>query len=187
MVKINSCVFISGKGSNLKSLLNNSRNYNFPINIRLVVSNKKNAQGLNVAKKYSIPFEVINVKNTLYEIKILKQLQKKKITLICLAGYMKILSNKFIKRFNGKIINIHPSLLPKYRGMNTFKRVLRDKEKFSGCSVHYVSNKLDAGKIILQKKFFVSKNETVETLKLKTQRKEYRAFSEAITKIYMTS
>jgi folate-dependent phosphoribosylglycinamide formyltransferase PurN len=71
--------------------------------------------------------------------------------------------------------------------MNTFKRVLRDKEKFSGCSVHYVSNKLDAGKIILQKKFFVSKNETVETLKLKTQRKEYRAFSEAITKIYMTS
>ena len=111
------------------------------------------------------------------------KLKKKKITLICLAGYMKIISKNFINNFNGKIINIHPSLLPKYKGMNTFQRILKNKDKISGCTVHYVNNKLDSGKIINRKTFEVKNNDTVKTLKEKTQRLEYRAFSEAIIKI----
>ncbi len=96
---------------------------------------------------------------------------------------MKILSKNFINNFKGKIINIHPSLLPKYKGMNTFQRILKNKDKISGCTVHYVNNKLDSGKIINRKTFEVSNNDTVKTLKKKTQRLEYRAFSEAIIKI----
>ena len=115
--------------------------------------------------------------------RILRILNQKEIKLICLAGFMKILSKNFIKKFKGKIINIHPSLLPKYKGMNTFQRILKNKDKISGCTVHYVNNKLDSGKIINRKTFEVSNNDTVKTLKKKTQRLEYRAFSEAIIKI----
>jgi len=185
MVKINSCVFISGAGTNLKALIQSSRNYNFPLNIKLVISNKKNAPGLVFAKKYSIPFKIINVKDSLFEIKILNEIKKKNITLICLAGYMKILSKNFIKNYKGKIINIHPSLLPKYKGTNTFSRILKKKEKFTGCTVHFVNEKLDSGKIILKKSFRILKNETIESLKKKTQKAEYRAFSEAITKLHV--
>tara|TARA_B100000579_G_scaffold20205_1_gene14229 strand:- start:550 stop:1107 length:558 start_codon:yes stop_codon:yes gene_type:complete len=183
MVKKNSCVFISGAGTNLKALIHNSRHYNFPVNIKLVVTNKKNAKGLKYAKKYSIPFKIVKTKDIFFEKRILNEIKKKKITLICLAGYMKILSKNFINNFKGKIINIHPSLLPKYKGMNTFQRILKNKDKISGCTVHYVNNKLDSGKIINRKTFEVSNNDTVKTLKKKTQRLEYRAFSEAIIKI----
>ncbi len=183
MVKKNSCVFISGAGTNLKALILNSRQYNFPINIKLVVSNKKNAKGLKYAKKYSIPFKILKTKDPFFEKKILNEIKKRKITFICLAGYMRILSKNFINSFKGKIINIHPSLLPKYKGMNTFKRILKNKEKLSGCTVHYVNNKLDSGKIINRKIFEVKNDDTIETLKVKTQRLEYRAFSEAIIKI----
>ena len=183
MVKINSCIFISGTGSNLKALIHRSREYNYPINIKLIVSNKKDAAGLTLAKKYSIPYKVINVKNSLYEKKLLNEINCKNISLICLAGYMKILSKSFLNNFKGKIINIHPSLLPKYKGINTFSRVLKNKEKLSGCTVHYVSQKLDAGKIILQKSFSINKNESIETLKKRTQRIEYKIYSEAIIKL----
>ena len=86
------------------------------------------------------------------EISILKFLSKNKIDLICLAGFMRILSKQFIKKFHGKILNIHPSLLPKYKGLNTHERAINNNEKFSGCTVHLVNAKLDSGKIILQKK-----------------------------------
>ncbi len=184
MVKLNSCVFISGAGTNLKALIRSSREYNFPIDIKLVVSNKKSAPGLIYAKKFSIPIKIINIKDSLFEIKILREIKKHNIKLICLAGYMKILSNFFIKNFKGKIINIHPSLLPKYKGVNTFSRILKNKERFTGCTVHFVNEKLDSGKIILKKKFKISNNETIESLKKRTQNIEYRAFSEAITKLY---
>ena len=185
MVKVNSCVFISGAGTNLKALISSSRNYNFPIQIKLVVSNKKNAPGLIFAKKYSIPFKIIDVKDSLFEVKILNEIKKKNINLICLAGYMKILSKTFIKNFKGKIINIHPSLLPKYKGTNTFERILKNNENQAGCTVHVVNEKLDSGKIILRKSFKISKNETVQSLKIKTQKIEYKAFSEAITKLHI--
>ena len=97
---------------------------------------------------------------------------------------MKILPKEFIKRFNGKIINIHPSLLPKYKGLNTYSRVLKSQDRLTGCTVHYVNEKLDSGKIILKKKVFIDKNENEDSLKDKVQKKEYFAYSEALFKIF---
>ena len=111
MVKKNTCVFISGKGSNLKNLIVHSRNKNFPIKICLVISNNKKAYGINYAKKYKIPYILINTKLQNYENKIFFYLKKYSISFICLAGYMKIISNNLIKKYPKKIINIHPSLL----------------------------------------------------------------------------
>ena len=184
MVKKNTCVFISGKGSNLNNLIQQSRNYNFPVNIKLVISNKKNAYGLNFAKINSIPYIIINTKIRNYENKIIYNLKKYKITFICLAGYMKIISKSFLKKYGKQIINIHPSLLPKFKGLNTFSRILKNKEKKTGCTVHYVNEKLDSGNIILQKSFYINSKDGEEILKQKTQRLEYRIFPEAIIKIF---
>ena len=183
MVRINTCVFISGKGTNLKKLILNSNTYNFPINIRLVVSNNKNAEGLKLAKKWSIPYIIYSNNQTLSENKTLIELKKYNINLILLAGYMRILTKKFIRSFGKPILNIHPSLLPKYKGLNTFEKVLRKKEKKTGCTVHFVTEKLDDGKIILKKFFYVDKEDNILTLKKKTQALEYNAFSEAILRL----
>ena len=184
MVKKNACVFISGKGTNLNNLIKKSRDYSFPIKIKLVVSNNKNAKGLNFARKNSIPILIINTKKNNFESIILLNLKRYKISLICLAGYMKILSKKFVNLYKKKIINIHPSLLPKFKGLNTFKRVIEKNEKKTGCTVHYVNEKLDGGKIITQKSFFVNSTDNEITLQRKTQKLEYLAFPEAIIKIY---
>jgi len=184
MVKRNACVFISGTGTNLKELLKSSREYNFPININYIISNTKKAEGLKIAKIYKIPFRVLNLNKIINLELALGELHKKNISVICLAGYMKILNKKFINRFNKKIINIHPSLLPKYKGLNTFKRVLNNNEKLTGCTVHYVNKKLDSGKIILKKKVFIETSDDEETLKAKVQVKEYRAYSESIINIF---
>ena len=149
MVKKKACVFISGSGTNLQSIIKNSRDYNFPIKVCLVVSNNKKAKGILFAKKFSIPYISLNTNRRKFEKIIFQKLIEKKIDIICLAGFMKILSKEFIRNFKGKIINIHPSLLPKYKGLNTFKRVLKFNEKFTGCTVHYVDEKLDSGKIII--------------------------------------
>ena len=183
MVKVNTCVFISGKGSNLKKLILNSNNYNFPIKIKLVVSNNKKAEGLKFARKWSIPYLIINNKQNLSEDKILIKIKYYKVNLILLAGYMKILSKNFIRSFGKSIINIHPSLLPKFKGLNTFEKALSQKEIKTGCTVHYVTEKLDSGRIILKKFFYIDNKDNIETLKKKTQRLEYNAFSEAIIKI----
>ena len=152
--KIRACVFISGNGSNLESIIKNSRDYNFPIKVELIISNNKNARGLKFARKYSIPYKFFSSKNQKsFERYCLSEIRNKKIKFICLAGFMKVLSNDFIRSFRHKIINIHPSLLPKYKGLNAHKRVLKGKEKYSGCTVHYVTPKLDSGKIILSKNF----------------------------------
>ena len=184
MVKINTCVFISGKGSNLRRIILNSQKYNFPIKIKLIVCNNKNAEGLKLAKKWSIPSFILNNRQSLSEKKILIKLKAYKIDLILLAGYMKILSKRFIRTFGKSIINIHPSLLPKFKGLNTFERILNKKERKSGCTVHYVNEKLDGGKKIVQKCFFIKKDDDVKILKDKTQKLEHKAFSEAIIKIY---
>jgi len=184
MVKKKACVFISGAGTNLKSLIKSSREYNFPINISCVVSSSKKAKGLNFAKRYKIPFYFLNLNNRLNTEVILQMLRERNITLICLAGYMKILKKKFIKKFSGQIINIHPSLLPKYKGLDTFNRVLKFKEKITGCTVHYVDTKLDSGQKILQKKIFVNSSENEKSLKARVQQIEYKAYSEAIIKLF---
>ena len=184
MVKKKACVFISGSGTNLKSLIKSSREYNFPINISCVVSSTKKAKGLNFAKKYKIPYYILNFNSQLNIEIILKKLKENDISLICLAGYMKILKKNFLNKFNGKIINIHPSLLPKYKGLNTFKRVLETEEKITGCTVHYVNKKLDSGKKILQKKIIISPDDNEKTLKFRVQQVEYRAYAEAIIRMY---
>ena len=184
MVKKNACIFISGKGSNLENLIKKSRDYSFPVNIKLVISNNKIAQGINFARINSIPFLIINTKKRGFENLILKIIKKNKISLICLAGYMKIISEKFIREFGKQIINIHPSLLPKYKGLDTYNKILKNKEKKTGCTIHFVNKQLDGGKIINKKFFFLNKNESLETLKIKTQKLERLAYPEAIIKLY---
>ena len=184
MVKKNACVFISGKGTNLRNLILKSRDYNFPITIKLVVSNKKNAQGIKYAKLNSIPYLIINSNKRDCENKIFNFIRRYKISIICLAGYMKIISGKFIQNFNKKIINIHPSLLPKFKGLNTFERVLKNQEIKTGCTVHYVNEKLDSGYIVCKKSFFIEKKDNLDMIKKKTQKLEYLSFPEAIIKIY---
>jgi len=184
MVKINTCIFISGKGSNLKNLINRSRDYNFPISIKLVVSNKKEALGIQHAKRNFIPYLIIDTKSRNFEHRLLIDLKKYNISLICLAGYMKILSKKFLKHYGKKVINIHPSLLPKFKGLNTFSRILKNNEKKTGCTVHYVDEKLDNGKIISQKSFFINSTDNEEKIRDKTQKLEYLVFPESIIKIF---
>ena len=183
--KVNTAVFISGNGSNLKNLIKFSLLRKSPIKITFVVSNKKNIKGLQYPKKFKIDFKVYSFLNKLKsEKKILKDLKNRKIKLICLAGFMKVLSKNFIKKFGYKIINIHPSLLPKYKGLNTHKRVIENNEKFSGCTVHYVNSNLDSGKIILQKKVKIKKNENYKSLKKKILKQEHILYPKALMKIF---
>ena len=182
--KVKTAVFISGTGSNLKSLINFSLSKKSPIEINLIISNNIKAKGLKFAKIFKIKKKIYNFKNkSVSEKNILKDLKKSKIDLICLAGFMEILSKKFIQRFKGKILNIHPSLLPEYKGLNTHGRVIRNKEKYSGCTVHYVNSKLDSGKIILQKKVRVSKRDNPESLKIKILKQEHKLYPKALMKI----
>ena len=182
--KIKTAVFISGTGSNLKNLIKFSKTKISPILIKLIISNTKKAKGLKYSTQYNIEKKIVNFNNNFSENKILSYINKKNVKFICLAGFMKVLSKNFIKKFKGKIVNIHPSLLPKYKGLNTHKRALKNKEKFSGCTVHYVTNKLDSGKIILQKKVKIKKNDTVNSLKKKVLKKEHHIYPSAIRKIF---
>jgi len=182
--KIKTAVFISGTGSNLKNLIKFSKTKTSPIVIKLIISNTKKAEGLKYSTQYKIQKKIVNFNNNFSENKILNYINKKNIKFICLAGFMKILSRNFIKKFKGKIVNIHPSLLPKYKGLNTHKRALKNKEKFAGCTVHYVTTKLDSGKIILQKKVKIKKKDTVNSLKKKILKKEHQLYPSAIRKIF---
>ena len=183
--KIKTAVFISGNGSNLKSLIKFSKTRKSPITINLIITNNPKAKGLkfgkiNKIKKKSFKFK----KKNEIENQLLSVLKKHEIKMICLAGFMKILSRNFITKFSGKILNIHPSLLPKYKGLNTHQRVLSNKEKYSGCTVHFVNSKLDSGKIILQKKVKITKNETKNSLAKKILEQEHKLYPRAILKVF---
>ncbi len=183
--KVKAAVFISGTGSNLKSLIKFSKKKNSPISIDLIISNNPKAKGLKLGKVNKIKKKVFNFKNkNKIENQILSVLKHHKIKMICLAGFMKILSRNFIAKFKGKILNIHPSLLPKYKGLNTHQRVLDNNEKYSGCTVHFVNSKLDSGKIILQKKVKISKNETRDSLAKKVIIQEHKLYPKAILKTF---
>ena len=183
--KIKTAVFISGTGSNLKSLIKFSKLKKSPISINLILSNDSKSKGLQYGKIFKIKKKIFDFKKKhIDEKKILFELKKNKIDLICLAGFMKILSKTFINNFNGKILNIHPSLLPKFKGLNTHERAIRNKEKYSGCTVHFVNSKLDSGKIILQYKVKINKNETPKTLAKKILAKEHKLYPKAILKVF---
>ena len=183
--KIKCAVFISGNGSNLKSLIQFSKKKNSPISIELIISDNPKAKGLKFGKIFKISKKVFNYKNKIIaEKKIISEINNKKIKLICLAGFMRILSKNFIKRFKGKILNIHPSLLPKYKGLNTHQRAISNNEKYSGCTVHVVNSRLDAGKIILQKKVKISKFDTAKSLAKKVLIQEHKLYPKAIRKVF---
>ena len=182
--KVLTAVFISGRGTNLKKLIQFSKTKNSPIKISLIVSSNSKAEGLKYSLKYKIKKYVVAINDGNFEDKILKNLKINKIQFICLAGYMKILSKKFIKNFKGKIINIHPSLLPKYKGLNTHEKVIKNKEKYTGCTVHYVNDKLDSGKIILQKKIKIFKNDNPKSIKRRVLNEEHQTYFKAIKKIF---
>ncbi|MDC3068799.1 phosphoribosylglycinamide formyltransferase [Candidatus Pelagibacter sp.] len=183
--KVKTAVFISGTGSNLKSLIKFSKTKKSPISINLIISNNAKAKGLKFGKINKIKKKVFNYeKKHKVESQILTFLKKHKIKLICLAGFMKILSRNFITKFRGKILNIHPSLLPKYKGLNTHERALNNNEKYSGCTVHFVNSKLDSGKIILQKRVKISKKETKVSLNKKVLIQEHMLYPKAILKVF---
>jgi len=183
--KVRTAVFISGTGSNLQSLIKFSKIKKSPISIDLIITNNPKAKGLRFAKQFKIKKKILNFKNKNFsERKLLSFLKINNIEMICLAGFMKILSKNFIKKFKGKILNIHPSLLPKYKGLNTHKRALKNKEKYSGCTVHFVNSRLDSGKIILQKKVKITKNETENSLSKKILVQEHKLYPKAILKSF---
>ena len=182
--KTSIAVFVSGRGSNLKSLIKYSKKKNSLFKIDLVISNNFNVKGLEIANKSKIKnyyVKYLNERN--FENRVLKLLNKNKIDLICLAGFMKILSKKFIKKFSSPIINIHPSLLPKYKGLNTHNKAIKNKDKYSGATVHIVNDKLDSGKIIIQEKVRILKSDNEKTLKKKVLKIEHKIYSKAIIKL----
>ena len=183
--KIKTAVFISGTGSNLKSLIKFSKLKKSPISINLIVSDNPKSKGLQFGKRFQIKRKIFNFeKKSIAERKIISELKKNKINFICLAGFMKILSKNFIKNFKGKILNIHPSLLPKFKGLNTHERVIKNNETYSGCTVHFVNSKLDSGKIILQKKVKIYKNDNPRSLSKKILIQEHKLYPKAILKIF---
>ena len=176
-------IFISGRGTNLKSLIKYSKTKKSLIKIVLVISNNSKAKGLKLANNSKIKNIFIKYSNkTNFENRSLKLLKKNKIELVCLAGFMKIFSGNFIKKFSKPILNIHPSLLPKYKGLNTHSRVIKNKDKYSGATVHIVNQKLDSGEIILQKKLKILKSDNVKSLEKKVLKIEHNIYPKAIIK-----
>ena len=183
--KIKTAVFISGTGSNLKNLIKFSKIKNSPISIDLIISNTSKAKGLKFSNQFNIKRYVSSFKNyKVAEAKILNLLDKENIKFICLAGFMKILSKSFIKKFNGKIVNIHPSLLPKYKGLYTHIKAIQNKDEVAGCTVHFVTTKLDSGKIILQQKVKISKKDNSTSLAKKVLKLEHKLYPAAIKKVF---
>ena len=183
--KIKTAVFISGTGSNLKNLIKFSKIKNSPININLIFSNTPKAKGLRFSDQFNIKKYISSFKDSkIAEDKILNLLKKENVRFICLAGFMKILSKNFIKKFSGKIVNIHPSLLPKYKGLDTHTKAIQNKDKIAGCTVHFVTARLDSGKIILQKKVKILKKDSTTSLAKKVLRQEHKLYPAAIKKIF---
>lgn len=181
----NIVVLISGFGSNLQSIIDNADDIG--IKIACVISNVDGAFGLSRAKTNNIPTQVIRHQDfsahTKFDAQMIKHIQKFKPKLIILAGFMKILSADFIKTFEGKILNIHPALLPKFKGLNTHQRAIDAGEKYTGASVHFVTNELDSGAIIMQKSVAISTTDNAQTLAKKVLQQEHILYPLAIKKV----
>jgi phosphoribosylglycinamide formyltransferase-1 len=182
--KLNLAVLISGRGSNLKAIIDACKDPAFPACINVVISNNGDAAGLLSANKANIDTAVVNHKEysekSDFEYAINNVLKNYEIDLICLAGFMRILSEDFINKWEDSIINIHPSLLPAYKGLNTHERAIKDGCKKSGCTVHFVRPEIDSGPIILQRDVDIKKDDTPETLANRILEQEHKAYPEAI-------
>ena len=174
---IKTAIFISGRGSNMKSLIKYSQKKNSKIKIAKVFSNNKTAKGIDIAKKLNVP-EIYYYSNKFFEEKIKKNLDD--IELICLAGFMKILSPSFVKKWKKRLINIHPSYLPHFKGLNAQRKAIEAKASFSGCTVHYVNKKIDSGNIIKQKKIKILKKDNTESLTKKILIEEHKLYPKAL-------
>ena len=183
-MKLSVAILISGSGSNMVQLIK-SMDDNHPAFPSIVISNKPNAAGIKKAHDLGIPTQIINENfeksNCIdFEAELTEILNRYEVKIICLAGFMRILSKDFIDVFKGRILNIHPSLLPKYKGLNTHARAIAAKDKFSGCSVHLVTAELDGGPILAQSKVTIEKTETAETLSSKVLKKEHLLYPEVL-------
>ena len=183
-MKLSVAILISGNGSNMVQLIKSMDN-NHPAFPSIVISNKPNAAGIKKAQDLGIPTQIINENfeksnGSDLEAKLKEILNKYEVKIICLAGFMKILSKDFIELFKGRILNIHPSLLPKYKGLNTHARAIAAKDKFSGCSVHLVTAELDGGPILAQSKVTIDKSDTAETLSSKVLKEEHLLYPEVL-------
>jgi phosphoribosylglycinamide formyltransferase-1 len=180
-------ILISGRGSNMTALISAARVPDFPAEIALVLSNKPEAPGLDVAKKAGIAVAAIDHKiyagRDEFEASLQAMLDIHRIELICLAGFMRILSASFATRWRGRILNIHPSLLPAFRGLDTHRRALEAGEKTHGCSVHFVEPELDAGPIVGQRRVAVREDDTPETLAARVLEKEHELYPQALAAV----
>ena len=182
-------ILISGRGSNMQAILKAIKNQSIPINPVVVISSKPSARGLRIAKRFNVKTEIVESKGFQgsrweYDQKIIDILSRNGMTeknsLICLAGFMRILSPEFIKKYKSRILNIHPALLPAFPGLDAQKRAIDSGVKYSGCTVHFVDEGVDTGQIIVQEVVKVRSNDTEETLAKKILAKEHKAYPEAV-------
>ena len=177
MKKLQVAIFLSGRGSNLESLIQSSFKKQSLVKVQLVISNNPKAKGLIIAKKNKIP-SVRSIPNKNFENKVMKYL--KNIDIICLAGFMKVLDSKFVTKWKSRLINIHPSYLPAFKGLKAQDQAIKAKASYSGCSVHYVNSKIDSGEIILQKKVKILKKDNTESLSKKILIEEHKVYPRAL-------
>ena len=182
-------ILISGRGSNMKSILNAVQKQNIPIKPTIVISNKPSANGLKIARKLGVQTEIVESKGFQgtrweYDQKIIHVLSKYGITpknsLICLAGFMRVLSPEFVKKFKNQILNIHPSILPAFPGLDAQKQAIESGVSHSGCTVHFVDEGVDTGPIIVQETVKIQNDDTEETLSKKILTKEHKAYVKAV-------
>lgn len=187
MTKTNTAVLISGNGSNLQALIDAAQEEDYPARIGLVISNKSEAYGLERAHKAGVPTVVINHKDypdrASFDRAMHQQLLDHGIEFVCLAGFMRLLSGEFTRSWQGKMVNIHPSLLPKYKGLEAIKQAYDAGEKESGCTVHWVIEDMDAGEIIHQSPVPILPDDTLETLTQRVHQAEHEAYVAAVRKV----
>ena len=186
---LNLAILISGRGSNMENILKSIKKNKIPVNPTIVISNKSDAKGLEIAKKLGVKTEVVESKglkggNWEYDSKLVAVLQEYNVTpkngLICLAGFMRIMSPDFIRHYKGRILNIHPAILPSFPGLHSQRQALNYGVKFTGCTVHFVDEGVDTGKVIAKKKIDISKANSLEEIEKIGLKNEHEFYSQAI-------
>ncbi|MFL2662085.1 MAG: phosphoribosylglycinamide formyltransferase [Alphaproteobacteria bacterium] len=179
-------ILISGRGSNMLNIIEACNNKKLYSSVNLVVSNRPNVLGLKVASKYKVRTEILDSNNLTkenFESLLDKILKKNNINLVCLAGFMKILSKDFVKKWPKMILNIHPSILPSFKGLNAQRQAIENKAKYSGCTVHFVNEEMDSGEIIDQKIVSISNNDDVDSLSKKILMEEHKLYIKVLKEL----
>ena len=179
-------ILISGRGSNMLNIIEACKNKKLSSSVNLVVSNRPNVLGLKVASKYKVRTEVLDSNNLTkenFESLLDKILKKNNINLVCLAGFMKILSKDFVKKWPKMILNIHPSILPSFKGLNAQRQAIENKAKYSGCTIHFVNEEMDSGEIIDQKIVGISTNDDVNSLSKKILMEEHKLYIKVLKEL----